>query len=118
MISLCSPLPHRDSWYPVFIDRDGLLSIWDQDALARDVQAWEGEPKKSWFRYCDSSCLTIAYAYVSNGSISFENGRHRTRWLLQQGYQNIPISMTSRSIVNAIELGIFNRRAFEGECIM
>lgn len=100
--------------YPVFLKREKILSVWDNDILCKEVQHWDGEPRKRWFKDFELSCLIIGRASFENNALRFSNGRHRTRWLLQQGYEEIPIFMNSKSIEEAVSTGMFSSRAFDG----
>jgi hypothetical protein len=111
---LYTPYTTSKDWYPVFLKREKMLSVWNNDLLCKEVQYWDGKPLKAWFKDSEQRELFIGRAYLSNNSFGFVNGRHRTRWLLQQGHEEIPILMTSRSIVEAIEIGMFVSRAFDG----
>ena len=101
-------------WYPVFLEREKMLSVWNNSSLCEEVPHWNGEPLDDWFKDFEQNKLYIGRAYFSNNRFDFLAGRHRTRWLLQQGHKEVPILMTSRSIVEAIEIGMFCSRAFDG----
>lgn len=111
---LYAPKTAANNWYPMLLKREEIISMWDNDHLCSEVQHWKGEPLESWFRDLEKTELLIGRATFLNNSLGFINGRHRTRWLLQEGYDFIPILMTSDSMSRAIEEGIYTSRTFEG----
>jgi hypothetical protein len=114
VIFLYTPHTISKDLYPVFLKREEILSVWDNDILCKYVQRWDGEPRKRWFKDSEQSCLIIGRASFENNALRFSNGRHRTRWLLQQGYKEIPILMNSQSIVEAVSAGMFSSKALDG----
>jgi hypothetical protein len=117
-LSLYSPYsPDKNDWSPAFLHRNVLMNIWGNDVLCSEVESWDGDPLESWFRNGDMSEITIGKAYFSEDSISFVNGRHRTRWMLQQGFENIPVCLPAKSYFNAGVYGLLNKRVFDGELI-
>ena len=104
-------VPNRQQYIPTMVSPQKLESLWPIDDLY--VAAWSGEPLSDWFRlddYRNPTAFRTADVRVSTSqmgpSISFLNGRHRTRWLLQQGLTEIPIGIYVDELNLAISLGL------------
>lgn len=110
-----------DYWIPVFLKADRLQELWDRDSLARDVSEAYPEAKKVWFMAAEKElgeCMTLGRGSISEErGLSFDNGRHRTRWLLDLGLNEIPVFLTPQSYVEALFIGALSRRAFLDEPI-
>lgn len=52
---------------------------------------------------------------ASQSSISFDDGRHRLRWMMNFGLKEIPVSIFLNDIQKVSELGIIIREVWEGE---
>ena len=121
--NVCIEMPYTpapDMWVPTFLNSEILLEIWSRDALARDVGEYVGEPQRSWFKRfqnVDQAFLCLGKASVSDEAISFENGRHRTRWMLDNKVLEVPVCLTHTSYYNALMMGLISRRAFIGDQI-
>lgn len=107
----------RHIWIIALLKAERLKAVWDNDDLAAEVQFWKGDPVKTWFRDEALSKLKLAKAHYSERGISFTNGRHRTRWLLQQGYEHIPVMLLPGSFVEAMLDGILVRPAMFGDLL-
>ncbi|WP_143613073.1 plasmid fertility inhibition factor family protein [Thiohalospira halophila] len=105
----------RDYLIPYFVYSAKLEQLWRKDALY--IRQWQGEPKSVWFRRSRPKKERVAF-YVphlnieldTHGyAISFTNGRHRTRWLLQAGKKEVPVGLEEGEIALADELGLLAR---------
>lgn len=96
-----------------------MKKIWFIDSLTREVSASQPEPKKCWFYNDDDRVyLSLGKTSVTDpGGIQFDNGRHRTRWMLDQKVIEIPVLLTHYSYFVALTTGVLSRRAFVGDVI-
>lgn len=108
-------IQHTRSWHvPIWVFSSKLEELWGNDKIA--IKKWEGDPDITWFNY-DNNRNRIAFLtadmslLVVEGKIKiyFTNGRHRTRWLLQQGFELIPVGINKESIQFAIKIGLAAR---------
>lgn len=68
------------------------------------IDNWEGDPLKCWFN--NSKFIVADVSFFSKNKIQFINGRHRTRWLLQQNLENIVIGLDDTGFKFAIQAGL------------
>jgi hypothetical protein len=109
----------RDLWIETFLDSEKIMDIWNNSTLTAEVQQWKGEPLKQWFKDLDQrQGIYLATAYLGEECLSFNNGRHRTRWMLQQGVKAVPICLQANSYRYAYENGFLIRKAFDGDNIL
>lgn len=108
--------PAKNYWFPAFLHAEVLERLWANDGLCAEVLSWSGEPLNKWF-YDEGKSIYLGCAYFSDNSISFSNGRHRTRWMMQQGLKSIPVCIAASSYYEALLSGLISRRGFEGEAI-
>jgi len=80
------------------------------------VTRWEGAPQNSWFS-SNGEYIVVGRAHYSDGSMMFLNGRHRTRWMMDQRFDVIPICLDIDDYYEAWLDGLVVRRVFEGEFI-
>lgn len=105
-------------WQPAFLKREELLAVWDNNCITSEIQHVPAVPKDDWFRAHNPIQIIVAKAYFSeDGVLTFNYGRHRTRWMLQQGYENIPVCLKLDSYVNALFYGLLSHIAFDGDVV-
>lgn len=82
-------------YVPVLVDPRRFDELWSKDDLY--LESWNQLPRETWFIEAPSGSrvgFIAGLAAMSNdSSIGFTNGRHRTRWLLEQGIKRLPICM-------------------------
>ena len=87
-------------------DSDVFTAIWVNTKLFDElwkssdwdsVDSWKGDPKAVWFLDRNNlNGLILPTIYPTNEGVAFNNGKHRTRWLIQQDISRMPIAITKR----------------------
>jgi hypothetical protein len=113
-----------NSWIPAVVNTELLEKFWgnDQDYY----KSYTYPPHHKWFGFDENeraNVFKIGVCYFSRFEISeyklqFSNGRHRTRWLLENNAQEIPIAILDSCYEMAVESGLIvrklkNRSTFE-----
>ena len=85
-------------------DSDVFTAIWVDTKLFDErwkssdcdsVDSWDGDPKAVWFLdRSNRDGLILPTIYPTTEGMEFNDGKHRTRWLIQQGISKIPIGIT------------------------
>lgn len=112
----------RKSYLPSWVRSNILEQLWSSEDFLH-INAWEGSPRKNWFRRksieSDVSFVTadmeIVEKDIGQFAVEFVNGRHRTRWLLGLGYENIPVGLTEQGFAIAKKAGLVVRRVNKSE---
>ena len=96
--------PHNESLIPVLVYRERLEYLWELNNDP-DIITWDEPPCCGWFSYSGDRPHVFHVAdcimTTTNGqnTIKFWNGRHRTRWLLNNtNLSQIPIGIRNDSI--------------------
>ena len=107
----------RKEYLPTWVNAKKFDILWHQSEDSLFVEEWTGEPKKVWFKHSDNNerigfQTADASFDIQNGKVNVEflNGRHRTRWRLQQDNLMIPIGLTDASFEKAVKLGLDPKR--------
>lgn len=112
----------REDYLPTWVRSDVLEQLWSPENFLY-VSFWEGAPRKTWFRretvesnlFFATADIEIIEKEVGQFAIEFVNGRHRTRWLLGLGYENIPVGLTERGFSIAKKARLATQRVKHGE---
>ena len=100
----------------VWISVNKLAELWDEP----DVKIYEN-PKDSWFHPASNrECIFIPEIQIESGdqfNVFFVNGRHRTKWLIQQGYKEILVGILKSEIELGTRIGLIQRIFEEGDCL-
>ncbi len=105
--------PERPEYLPTWVNAKRFSLLWQQTDNGLFVDNWSGEPKKNWFKYdVNNNCIGFKTADVSfdQRKVEFVNGRHRTRWQLQQNNEVVPIGLTEDGFRKAKELDLSPER--------
>jgi hypothetical protein len=101
----------------VWISVSRLQELWNDP----DVAHWNGNPRDNWFLPTSNrECLLIPELQIERNEqndITFVNGRHRTRWLIQEGYEEIPVGILKSEIELGTSIGLIRRVFEQGECL-
>ncbi|MBH0074017.1 hypothetical protein I6F48_00365 [Pseudoalteromonas sp. SWYJ118] len=85
------------------------------------INKWSGNPRKLWFYYSEPMVMThfeLPCVFISvDGSITFDNGRHRSRWLLNQNSDTIPVGLYNEHLARGYELGLIDRLATDDDLL-
>jgi len=108
--------PAKNYWFPAFLSVAALEKIWGKDGFCAEVSSWSGEPLERWFSK-DRSAIMLGCARYSDGSISFSNGRHRTRWMMQLGLEYVPVCIAASDYYQAMMDGLISHRAFDEQSV-
>lgn len=80
-------------YVPVIVNSRMFENYWKLDGLF--LKSWEGNPLDRWFLKSSSGEKIGFFAGLASFDhkrvISFTNGRHRTRWLIDSGLECIPV---------------------------
>ncbi|NOT85936.1 MAG: hypothetical protein HOP02_14400 [Methylococcaceae bacterium] len=60
----------------------------------------------------------VSKLYVSDGSIGFANGRHRTKWQIRSGYASILVSIQDTDVAYAKKIGLVIREVSESDFLV
>lgn len=104
-------ITHGRSSYPPFWVRASMVELlWPQDH--RHVAEWKTNPKKAWFwgEKIQTADIDLVRDENNGFKISFINGRHRTRWLLESGSDRIPIGINEDHIDVAHSIGLILKK--------
>lgn len=81
-------------------------SIGDRYQRFQDILKMSEEERKRWLGESPKGNIIASSVGVSeDGSVYFDNGRHRFAVLRDMGYKEIPVAMTKESIKNAKKHG-------------
>ena len=110
----------RANYQPTLVNAAAFDALWRQFDPVRHVPVWEGDPRTGWFSWegvsPDGPPAVLCTADVSltrqglRWGVEFTNGRHRTRWLMQEGLVRLPIGLTDDGLLIAVEMGLNPRR--------
>jgi hypothetical protein len=110
------------AWTPVVADRDRFDALWKrhQDYIDRDIP----HAKAAWFtRYSTDRkpigfLCGVGYMTMVDGqpSIAFSNGRHRTRWQIQNGNGEVVFAFANEHLGKAIGQQLIKRILEHGWC--
>ncbi len=107
----------------VWADSTKLDDLWKMDPTDY-IAAWKGEPRDIWFRpraTRDAFLVPVLSIIFKDDlpSISFSNGKHRTRWLIgNMKCREIPIGVRSNMIDRGMAIGLILRRVADDEEIL
>jgi len=111
----------RNEFLPTWVKRDLLEELWVRNPNYY-VKSWSGEPDAGWFSYSMSEdktgfCTGDMYFEKVDGqlTIGFENGRHRTRWLMSLGETLIPVGLEDHHYKKALSIGLAVSRVMPDE---
>jgi hypothetical protein len=106
----------RKNYQPTWVFADVLEELWKHNKSFY-IASWSGGPKAAWYAYDipdvkTAFCTADTYIETIDGelTVSFENGRHRTRWLLNLGMKLIPIGLEDKHYQKAISIGLAKSR--------
>ncbi len=104
------------AWIPVIVERERLEYYWQRDSDYYPIYGYL--PHESWFPRFDGN-IPVAFrpgvAYFSKNNregilkVHFNNGRHRTRWLLEQQAAEIVIALAPEGISEARKCGLVHK---------
>jgi len=78
------------------------------------IDSWKGRPKEKWFmQNINSHCLYAGEICIDtigeDRVVMFLHGGHRTRWLIQQEVDEVPVGMPSSETQLGKEIGLVIR---------
>lgn len=75
------------------------------------IKSWDGEANYTWFLPNKTLIVPELSITASNEEteITFKNGRHRTRWLIQQDLIEIPVGLPVQQIEYGKKIGLITR---------
>jgi hypothetical protein len=115
-ISLRSACDNTELTEIVWISVNKLAELWDEP----DVKTYEN-PKENWFHPASNrECFfipEIQIEFSDQFNVFFVNGRHRTKWLIQQGYKEIPVGILKSEIELGTRIGLIQRIFKEVDCL-
>ena len=106
----------RAEYKPTLVNAIKFNLLWKKTNNNLFIDKWDGDPKKTWFKYDGNECLGFKTADISfnlnhgKNDVEFINGRHRTRWQLQNNKSSIAIGLDEQGFKNAKLLGLEPRR--------
>ncbi len=120
-------LPTRSDHVPTWINANILDQLWKVDK-GLYKECWVGDPIRNWFEFKDKKKYAFktadAHIYDQDNSrflntpyACFTNGRHRSRWLMSLGFEEIPIGLKDRCFKRALLLGIPVRRVADNDTL-
>ncbi|REL35382.1 plasmid fertility inhibition factor family protein [Thalassotalea euphylliae] len=111
----------QKEYKPTWVRAAVLEALWKVDRNFY-IGIWSGEPKTSWFAYDipfvkTAFCTADMYLTEVDGklTVGFEDGRHRTRWLLNSGFELIPVGLEEHHYKRAVALGLAVSRVKQNE---
>ncbi|MEK8034248.1 hypothetical protein AACH06_25765 [Ideonella sp. DXS29W] len=110
-----------DKWTPVVVETAALEAYWSRGNYWPSYRAL---PECYWFDHFygpQPAMFNLGTAYFesnfeSNGpALSFTSGRHRTRWMLERGAQNVVLALSKNTVDAAAAAGLVSRTLQEKE---
>lgn len=113
-LTIGNPNEYRPSIrIPVYVKSEQFKCLWEQNVDA--VKQYDASPRERWFAHGGQMLLGLFGFNKAAGYIYHSEGRHRTRWLMQQGLEYLPIYVWDTGYYDMFAAGLIHRRAFYGD---